>query len=291
MALRRFAALCACLAAVLLGGCNEHQAVLDTPVGPTATITTPRPPEVAGVSVSPGGVEGGEEATGIVSLTGPAPSSAPVIVSLSSSNEAVIVPATVTLEPGITSTSFRIETQRFPNDRTVVISAMTAQETRSTELQVWTRDAQMFFKFYSDQSDSIGRGDFGRFVPGSAKFSAFCDENWVNIRIETAGPEFWHATFRARGRDPLRPGVYHATGVASNFSEPYLQISGRGRACSRSEARFSIEQIDLQNNKVNVFQASFEQQCVGGNQPPGSIRGQLRLQFMPPSSSVVTCMR
>ena len=149
----------------------------------------------------------------------------------------------------------------------------------------------MYFKFYSDENDFIGRGDFAKFVPGSSTFSAFCDRNEVNVLITTPGPEFWSATFRAPGGQPLRPGTFPAMGQASNFSEPYLRIGGRSRGCNEAEGRFSIEEIDLQNNRVNVFKATFEQRCTGQNRPPGGIRGELRVQFLPPSPSIVHCLR
>ena len=81
-----------------------------------------------------------------MSLSGPAPPSA-TIISLSSNHEAASVPATVVVAPGSTTATFRIDTRRFPNDRIVVISASTPEQTRSTNFQVWTIESQMYFKF------------------------------------------------------------------------------------------------------------------------------------------------
>lgn len=288
MAMRTLFIVAASLAAITAGACNQREAVLETPVGPTATVPTPRIPDLAGVSIAPQAVDGGQQAMGTLLLSGPAPPSA-TIVSLSSNDEAASVPATVVVAPGDTTATFRVDTRRFSNDRVVVISASTAAQTRSTNFQVWTLESPMYFKFHSDESDFIGQGDFAKYVPGTATFAGFCDGNSVNLQITVPGPEFWSASFRAPGGQPLRPGTFVSGGVAA---EPSLRISGRSRGCGSAEGRFSIEEVDLQNNRINVFKAQFEQRCTEtNNRPPGWIRGEIRVHSLPPSTSRVNCLR
>ena len=288
MAIPRLFIIALCLAAGTAAACNEHQPVLETPASPTAVVPPPRLPDIAGVSIAPGAVDGGEQATGTVSLSGPAPSA--TTVSLSANDEAASIPATVTVAAGDTSATFRIETLRFPNDRVVIISASTGQQTRSTNFQVWTIESPMFFKFYSDESDFIGQGEVAKFVPGSSTFSAFCDGNTVDIRISTQSG-FWSAVFRTPGNEPLRPGIFTVPGDGAARADAYMMISGRSRGCNTA-GRFSIDEVDLRNNRVNVFRAHFEQRCTGqNNRPPGGIRGEVRVQSLPPSTSFVNCLR
>ena len=76
----------------------------------TANITIiPLPATLTGLAISPSVIEGGQDATGTVTLSGPAGSGGEV-VSLSSSTQFVGVPPGVTVPPGATSATFAVST-------------------------------------------------------------------------------------------------------------------------------------------------------------------------------------
>ena len=291
----RFATLLAWIAVIALEGCNQQVAILETPVSPSPTaapIPVPAQPQVAGISISPGGVDGGDGATGLITLEGVA-QVFPVTVSLSSNNEVAIVPSEATVPAGSNIGRFGVKTQRFPNDRTVVISAATPNRTVTTNFEVWAINAPMYFKYLSDENNFLG-GGVGRFVPGPATFSAVCDRNEVRIQVRVTGPqgpELWTARFKGPNDEPLREGdaFPYATRLGLTVDGPGMDISGRGRECNNNAGRFFVEEIDLRNHRVNLFRATFDQYCYDGKE--GSVYGEVRVEHMPASSSIVECFR
>jgi hypothetical protein len=94
-----------------LAGCSPAQVVL-----------TVNPPVcVSSVSLSVGAVNGGDDLTGKVTLSAPAPSGG-VLVRLQSSDSHVVVPATVTVPAGQTSVSFKISTKEADNNNSVQVT-------------------------------------------------------------------------------------------------------------------------------------------------------------------------
>ncbi|HYL13636.1 MAG TPA: S8 family serine peptidase [Terriglobales bacterium] len=87
------------------------------PSGPPASLT------LSTLTLSPTSVNGGVPSTGLVTLSGPAPSGG-AAVSLSSSNPSVAtVPASVTVAGGGTSATFQVATMAVTNATPVTISA------------------------------------------------------------------------------------------------------------------------------------------------------------------------
>jgi hypothetical protein len=286
----RFVTMFAWIAVLAVAGCNQQVAVLETPVSPSPTaapISVPAQPQVAGISISPPGVLGGDGATGVVTLAGVA-QVFPVTVSLSSNNEAAIVSSEATVPAGSSIGRFGVTTRRLPTDRTVMISASTPERTVTTNFEVWTIEAPVYFTYFSDEGDFVGRGGFGRFVPGTSTFSAVCDRNEVRILITAPGPQFWSATFRGPGSEPLRLDSYEAVRAGFNGELPGLDISGQSRGCNMLDGRFFIQELDLRNNRVNLFRATFGQRCKGRD---AELYGEVRVENMPPNSSVVNCFR
>jgi len=279
-AVSRFLTLLICILSI--GGCNQQVSVLETPVTPSPTaapIPLPTQPQVAGITISPGAVAGGESATGVVTLAGVA-SVFPVSVSLSSNNEAATVSAEAIVPAGSSIGRFGVKTRRLPDDRTVVISASTPERTVTTSFGVWTIEAPVYFNYRSDEGDFIGGGGFGRFVPGTSTISAVCDRNEVRVRIAAPGSQVWSATFRGYGGEPLRAGVaYDVFSAGEKEYGPELDISGPGRACSTIDGRFFVEEIDLSNNRVNLFRAAFQQRCNGSD---AGLYGEVRVENMRP---------
>ena len=94
-----------------LAGCSPAQVVL-----------TVNPPVcVSSVSLSVSTINGGDDLTGKVTLSAPAPSGG-VLVRLQSSDSHVVVPATVTVPAGQTSVSFKISTKEADNNNSVQVT-------------------------------------------------------------------------------------------------------------------------------------------------------------------------
>ena len=87
----------------------------------TATLTI-NPPILASVAVSPKAVVGGQNSTGTVTLSGPAPVGG-IVVSLTSNQGIATVPATVTVASGKSTAVFTIKTKTTKVQATAMISA------------------------------------------------------------------------------------------------------------------------------------------------------------------------
>lgn len=106
----------------------------------TASLTvTPQPsagPGLTFLSLTPSSVFGGSPSSGLVTLSGPAPSGG-ATVSLSSSNpSAVTVPASVTVAASATSASFTATTSSVTASSTVTVAASYAGTTLNSSLTV-----------------------------------------------------------------------------------------------------------------------------------------------------------
>ena len=158
--MHRYLTRFAWLAVLVIGGCNQQIAVLGTPVGPSPTaapIPVPAQPEIASMRISPGGVDGGDGSTGVVTLAGAA-QLFPVTVSIASNDEVATVTPTAIVPAGSNIGHFGVTTRRLPEDRTVVISASTPGRTITTNFEVWAINAPVYFKYYSDEDDFVGGG-------------------------------------------------------------------------------------------------------------------------------------
>jgi len=88
------------------------------------------------LTIRPASIVGGSTATGIVTLTAPAPSGG-FVVNLSSSNTNVAtVPSTVTVPAGTTSATFTISTQGVASSTSVTITASAGGVARTATLRV-----------------------------------------------------------------------------------------------------------------------------------------------------------
>jgi serine protease AprX len=96
---------------------------------------TVMPPIVSSLTVSPASVTAGSPATGTVTLNGPAPAGG-AQVTLSSSDPAATVPASVTVSPEATSASFGLTTSAVATPTPVTISASYGGATQTALLTV-----------------------------------------------------------------------------------------------------------------------------------------------------------
>ena len=104
----------------------------------TATLTVnpvPPPASLSAITLSPSTVTGGGSATGTATLTSAAPSGG-AVVSLSSSNTAASVPASVTVPAGATSATFTVSTPAVTASTSSTISGSFGGATRSAVLTV-----------------------------------------------------------------------------------------------------------------------------------------------------------
>jgi hypothetical protein len=107
----------------------------------TASLTvTPAPasgPTLTSLTLNPSSVVGGSSSTGTVALSGPAPNSPPVVVTLSSSNSAAAtVPPNMTIPPGATSATFTVNTTTVATSTPVTISGSYAGVTQTNSITV-----------------------------------------------------------------------------------------------------------------------------------------------------------
>jgi hypothetical protein len=98
-------------------------------------VTTPGPATLSALSVNPASAVGGSLSTGTVTLTAAAPSGG-AVVSLSSANAAVSVPANVTIAAGATTATFSASTSPVAVSTPVAITATHAGVTRAATLTV-----------------------------------------------------------------------------------------------------------------------------------------------------------
>lgn len=87
------------------------------------------------LSLSPVTVQGGTSVTGTVTLTN-SPQSGNAVISLSSNNAAAIVPASVTIVGGTTSTTFPVTTTSVTTQQTATITASYAGITKTATLTI-----------------------------------------------------------------------------------------------------------------------------------------------------------
>jgi WD40 repeat protein len=94
-----------------------------------------RPVTISSVTVNPASVTGGGNATGTVSLNGPAATGG-TTVSLSSNIMAASVPASVTVAAGLTSATFSISTTAVSSQQSATISASLGGATKTIGVQI-----------------------------------------------------------------------------------------------------------------------------------------------------------
>ena len=204
---------------------------------------------------------------------------------MTSSDDVASVPPTVTIPAGESFARFAVTSRRVADDRVATITATTAGSRASLTFEVWAINAPVYFKVFGDLGNSILDGDVRRFVPGNSTIVAECEGNEVRMSFAKGG-ETWTARFKAPGNEPIGTRSIEVVRPAPKDLEDavgLLEIAGRGRSCNtKTFGRFSVNEIDLQNNRVNVFDASFVQYC---DDRPEALYGDLRLVNVAPGSS------
>jgi hypothetical protein len=88
----------------------------------TASLAVAPPLSLTSLGVAPGNVTGGTNATGTVTLSGPAPAGG-ALVTLSSNNAAAVLPASVLVPAGLTTASFNVQTNVVTTFTTATLTA------------------------------------------------------------------------------------------------------------------------------------------------------------------------
>jgi hypothetical protein len=267
--------------------CNQRGSI-DTPVTPTPQVALPpiptfqpNQPEISTVNLVHWAVFAGDSVRGVVNLYARAQGSG-ATVTLASSDSAVQVPATVTVPPGEVRTEFTITTRPGSDDRQVVITAKTQTLSAKAALAVFG-ELPNFFWYSSDPGEFVGAGESERLSPLYAELSAECEGNEVRIAVEAPEPDSWSLVFSAPAGLPLKTGTYEGvTSIMASGSNAKMSISGRGRACDELTGRFTIREVDVQNDRVNRFRVTFDQQCRDGG---GWLHGDARVTNMAPSGT------
>ncbi|HWW74971.1 MAG TPA: hypothetical protein VNZ44_06240, partial [Pyrinomonadaceae bacterium] len=103
----------------------------------TAQLAVAPPLSLTSLGVAPGNVTGGTDATGTVTLSGPAPAGG-ALVTLTSNNAAASVPASVLVPAGLTTASFGVQTNTVTAFTSATLTATygTIPSTQTTRLVV-----------------------------------------------------------------------------------------------------------------------------------------------------------
>ena len=155
---------------------------------------------------------------------------------------------------------------RVAEDRHLIITGRTAGRSAIAALTIFS-ELPLYYAYTADADEHIVEGGgVDRLAPLWAELVATCEGNEVRIDIEGPDPDTWTLIFGAPQGSPLRTGTYDAvTQHASSGGTARMSIRGRGRSCDAINGRFTVREIDLQNDRVNRFRVSFEQQCTNGD--------------------------
>ena len=291
-----------CVVLLAGSGCNQHERLIDSPVGPTPSSALPpggasmqplpipsTATDVATVNLQNGAVTAGASLRGVINLYGRAPAGG-AAVSLTTNNNAASVPATVTVPAGEISAEFTVTTMQVSEDRQVVITARTDRRSAIAALAIWSR-LPVFFSWFSEPDEFIGEGGYNRHTPGYSEFSVQCDGNELRVTSVAPEPDSWTLRFKAPEGMPLRAGSYEsASQIGVRGPNATMLISGRERSCAEVSGRFVIHEIDLQDDRVGRFYASYEQRCLNTGLS-GWLRGEVRVADLPVTSSIAGCQR
>lgn len=102
----------------------------------TLTVTPAASLVLSSLTLNPTSVSGGNNSTGTVTLSGPAPSGGAVVTLSSSDTSTATVPSSVTVSAGATSATFTVRTQRPRSTTSVTISGSYGGQNKSATLTV-----------------------------------------------------------------------------------------------------------------------------------------------------------
>jgi hypothetical protein len=194
-----------------------------------------------------------------------------VVVTLSSNDPTVEVPASVTVSRGAETADFPVSTRPVSRDLQVVITGSVPGRSVVATQSVWAV-LPTFFSFVSEPGEVIGRGGFGRFTVDNASFTAICQASQIYVLVLGTNSEVWSVRLAAPKGTPLRVGSYENAAFISpspyfpSNDGPEIGISGNGAGCTAA-GRFTVHEVEVTaNGDVRRFWATFEQRCTGRTQ-------------------------
>lgn len=240
-------------------------------ISKTASLTVnPSPvPAVAAVSVDPARLDGGQAATGTVTLDRAGTSG--VTVTLASNMPAAVsVPASVTVPAGQTSATFAVGTATVPVDSRATITATSVGGSRTATVTVLT----------TDRTCAPGTSDPAAETLRSRAFAAFDDngtnadcimpvefENGITVGAGTTGlpvgtPVKLQVTLRFDGSVHTNPPVSSSSGgTLAEGSSDYVIVedsapdTGEGYPqLARFTADYTLQQYGFDPNGLNVYE-------------------------------------
>ena len=142
----------------------------------TASFTI-EPPALATVTISPSSVHGGANATGTVTLTGPAHAGG-IIIELASGQSAGTVPATVTIAQNNSRATFVIKTTPVLVDTPISVTATANGVTKTADLKV---EAPVLHAFTLSPTNVIG----GAAVTGTVTLDSPAPDGGMTIFVSS----------------------------------------------------------------------------------------------------------
>jgi hypothetical protein len=179
---------------------------------------------LSSLSLSPADVTGGSSSTGTVTLSGAAPTGGAVI-SLSSSDPSVGVPATVTISRGTTSTTFTVATSPVAAKTTAVITAAFGGVTQTatiTEEPPALTSVTLNPSSVTGRSSSTGTVTLSGPAPAGGAVVALSSSNSSLAAVPpsvTVPAGFTNATFTVNTRVVICPNSATITGSLSGVSQ------------------------------------------------------------------------
>jgi hypothetical protein len=135
----------------------------------------------------------------------------------------------------------------------------------------------------SDPGDPIGRGEELLYTSGNASFTMWYVNGYFEARIQGADGNFWTVHMEAPDGTDLVPGTTYTnlTLWPFNGSGGYgLSVSGFATGCSSLGAgsEMTINELQLQSNELERFDATFVQYCNSATAP---LRGHIHFEVPP----------
>jgi len=132
----------------------------------------------------------------------------------------------------------------------------------------------------STATDFLGGGLVRTVTADEATFTATAGTGIVHVHVDAHHPgTWWDVWLGGPNREPLVAKEYPVARDHQGYILPtgHISVSGEGRACANGTGRFTVREIELDENdpeRVRTFAADFEFHCYGDRDSAlyGSIR-------------------
>jgi len=252
-----------------------------TAVLKVSAIPLPRPDSLV---FNPAIVEGGQTTTGTVRLDR-LPLTGPAVVTLSSDDASLAVPASIQISVGAGTGTFTASTKQVSAQVVPRVTAASGGQSIATPVTVLPRALPTIstsFSYTSSAGDYLGGGRSATWTSSNAEFlaTAHCDGSYLDARVQTRPRnDIWNITVVAPQGARLTSGMSLSNVQNQIPSLPRFFISGESRACNKTYSSFQIHEATFLAGSVSRFRMSFETRCEDPNAP--AFRGDLSLNDVP----------